>query len=276
MSGVRVTGRWLRVLRSLLPGPRATPFTAGLLLVFAASATALRWTAADDGPVLRWASTNLVNLDHHPVSALIASAFVSQGSIVRNFLILAVAGAALERRSTPVRTAAVITAGHVIASLITEGAVRIAIAMHTDSRSAARQVDIGISYVMFTVVGAALRFLPLRWRRVGVAGALAYVGAKFLRDPGMTSCGHLLSLSIGLLSWPLLVPAGDRAERPARTARCPALGSARLRITAAACLTAAGVLTACAPGQYLLGRQGRDAQCSTTMRCYPSAVQPGN
>src|SRR5580700_1377280 len=32
--------------------------------------------AHDQSPVLRWASTNVVNLRHHPVGSLVASAFI--------------------------------------------------------------------------------------------------------------------------------------------------------------------------------------------------------
>lgn len=270
-----VRGR-VQALRRVLPCPRATPFTFCLLAVLAASTAALRWTASDHRALLRWASTNLVNLSHHPVSALVASAFVSPGSIWLDVVVLAVAGAVLERGTTTARTALVLIAGHVVASLLTEGAVRIAIAVHTDPSAAARQLDVGISYVMYTAVGAALRFLPARWRRFGVVLAIAYVGSALLREPGMTTSGHLLSLGIGLVSWPLLVPRADRTARQAVIAQTPGSASTRLRITAVAVLAGLGVLTACAPGHYLVGGRGHNAQCDTTVRCFPGTAQPGN
>ncbi len=280
--------RWMRAVGSLLPGPRATPFTFVLLLMLAATTAALRWGATDDASVLRWASTNLVNLNHHPVSSLLASAFVSEGNITFDFIVLAVACAVLERRSTAMRTALVITGGHVIATLVSEGAVRIAITTHSDPRAAARQLDVGISYVMYTAVGAALGFLPARWRRLGLLAAVGYVGVPFLSDPGLTTGGHVLSLAIGLASWPFLMPTHDRAaastvrrpvrfawSRPGRLAWSRATPGSRLRIGALAALTAAGVLTACAPGHYLLGRHGHAAHCSTAVHC-AGGTQPGN
>jgi hypothetical protein len=248
--------RGLQAARALLPGPRATPFTCVLLLALAATTIVLS-AESDDSPVLRWASTNLVNLEHHPLSALVTSAFVTEGSLGLDFVLLALVCAALERRSTTARTALVVSTGHVIASLVTEGAVRIAIELHADPVTATRQLDVGFSYVLYTAVGAVLRFLPARWRRLGLVAAVGYLGVPFLRNPGMTNSGHLLCLAIGVLFWPYLGPARDPADRVASRAavsRRPRLAhGGRARLGVLALLTVMGVLTACAPGYYLFG-----------------------
>ncbi|MDT4982218.1 MAG: hypothetical protein QOG07_4097 [Pseudonocardiales bacterium] len=262
----------------MLPGPRATPFTSVLLLALAATTMFLR-AETDDSAVLRWTSTNLVNLDHHPLSALVTSAFVTEGSLGVDFVLLALVCAALERRSTTARTALVLTAGHVIASLVTEGAVRIAIALHTDPVSATRQVDVGYSYVLYTALGAVLRFVPGRWRWLGLVAAVGYLGVPFLGDPGMTTSGHLLCLAIGVLSWPYLVPARYPAERvdrrPVPVQRLGLADAGRARIGALAALAIVGVLTACTPGHYLFGPNHHQAQNVTAPQPSRTAALPG-
>ena len=268
----------LSAVRSVLPGPRATPFTCLLLLALAVTNTALQ--AKSDSPVLRWTSTNLVNLDHHPVSALVTSAFVSEGRLGVGFVLLALGCAALERRSTAARTALVLSAGHVIASLVTEGAVRIAIAVHADPASDARQVDVGYSYLLYTAVGAVLCFVPGRWRWLGLAAAVGYLGVPFLAAPGMTNSGHLLCLAIGVLFWPYLAPTLDAPE-PVDRHRAPArrtglADAGRARIGTLAALAIVGVLTACSPGHYLFGPHRHQAQVVIAPHGSRAAAVPSN
>jgi membrane associated rhomboid family serine protease len=164
----------------------------------------------------RWASTNIVNLHRHPVSAMIVSAFVLTGPSAVNVTFTAYVCGTLERRVGALRMLGVGLAGQVIASLLSEGAVRFAIHAGDETWHSAWRFDVGISYVMFTVAAAATMFAPPRIRRVlVVVGSTVTVG-QLAAYHDMTSSGHAMSYLIGLLCWPLL--SADVAERLRRRA----------------------------------------------------------
>jgi hypothetical protein len=185
-----------------LAGRAPAILTLVVLVVISDSVT--RWVLSNPEAWEQWASTNLVNLHRHPLTALVASAFVSPDVLGTDLLILAVAGFVLESRVGWRRTLAVAVAGHVIATLITEGAVLLAILSGNEARRAAWQLDVGISYVTWTVVGASLLFVPRRWRPYAVTAAAGYLVFELTVTWDMTAWGHVLSLAIGLVSWPLL------------------------------------------------------------------------
>jgi hypothetical protein len=181
-----------------------------LVVLVIISDSITRWVVRHPETWERWASTNLVNLHTHPLTALVASAFASPDVPGTDLLILAAAGVVLESRVGWRRTLAVAAAGHVIATLITEGAVLLAILSGNEARQAARQLDVGISYVTWTVLGACLLFVPGRWRRYAVTAAVGYLAIELTHTWDMTAWGHVVSLVIGLLSWPLLRAAPRR------------------------------------------------------------------
>jgi hypothetical protein len=195
---------------------RRAPGTTSLLAVVLTGTAILRWGTTDPEAVERWASTNLVNLYHHPAVALIASAFLSADAIRYQLIAFVLACAVLERRIGTPRMLAVIAAGHVIASLVTEGGVQLAILMRADSLDAAWQLDVGISYAMYTAIGAALLFVPPRFRLVAVLAVALDVIVPLVTSWDMTSSGHVLSLAIGLLTWPLLRAWLDQLASRAR------------------------------------------------------------
>jgi hypothetical protein len=134
-----------------------------------------------------------------------------------------------------------------------EGAVRLAILRHADGRAAASQLDIGISYVTYTAVGAALLFIPPRWRRLSVAVVALDLIVQLTITPTMTAWGHVLSLLIGLLSWPML-----------RTRRSPARArhAVWLRLASLGALATVGLVTAYAPGHVLRLPYANAAKCA--------------
>ncbi|HLY33455.1 MAG TPA: rhomboid-like protein [Jatrophihabitantaceae bacterium] len=183
---------------------RATPATSALVGALVATSALLSAGAVDADWLERWASTNIVNLHHHPFSAMIASAFVLTGPSVVNVGFTAYVCGVLERRVGSVRMLAVGLAGQVIASLLTEGAVRFAIRTGNESWSSAWRFDVGISYVMFTVAAAATLLAPVRLRRVLLFVGVAVTAGQLAAYHDMTSSGHAMSYVIGLLCWPLL------------------------------------------------------------------------
>lgn len=212
-SAVRRVGR---TARSVLPGPD-TPLTLVVLVVFGVTNLALRWSGPADADVMQWASTNLVNLHRHPAAAMLASIFVSPVAVPSDLMVLAAAGAVLERRAGPLRVAVIALLGHVIATLVTEGAVWAAIWSHVELRAAAWQLDIGISYVAITVAAAALCYITWPWRAAALAGLAVWVLVPLAEHPDLAGSGHVLSMMIGLTCWHWLpVPADARATTPAR------------------------------------------------------------
>ncbi|MDP9092165.1 MAG: hypothetical protein M3N95_04285 [Actinomycetota bacterium] len=198
-----------RVLRAGHLAGRA-PAISALVVLVTISDSVTRWVVSNPDAWEQWASTNLVNLHRHPLTALFASAFVSPDVLGTDLLILAVAGILLESRVGWRRTLGVAAAGHVLATLITEGAVLLAILSGNEARQAAWQLDVGISYVTWTVLGASLLFVPRPWRGYAVTAALGYLVVQLTFTWDMTAWGHVTSLVIGLLSWPLLKAAPKR------------------------------------------------------------------
>ena len=191
------------------------PVTAGLVAVILAGYVVMRWTVHDPEALERWASTNLVNLYRRPVVSLVASAFLSSSGIPFDRFGLALAAAVIERRVGGVRMLGTVAAGHVLATLATEGAVGLAILAGYESTTAAWQMDVGISYLSWTAIGAALAFAPRLWRPWAVMAAVLYLGAHLAVAWDMTAWGHVLSLLIGFASWPLLRHAARRRLRAA-------------------------------------------------------------
>jgi len=167
----------------------------------------------------RWASTNVANLHTHPVSAMIVSAFVLTGPCIVNIGLTGFVCSVLERKAGALRMLAVGIAGQVIASLVTEGAVRLAIRTGSESWAAAFRFDVGISYVMFTVAAAATMFAPARMRRGLLVVGTVVTLAQLVAYHDMTSSGHAVSYAIGLLCWPLLSRDVTRPRLRKRAAR---------------------------------------------------------
>jgi hypothetical protein len=214
-----LTRRPYRALRALLGTAVAAPATTAVVSGLVLTVALISSGVIDADTVQRWASTNLVNLYHHPISAMVVSAFVLTGPSIAGIAVAAVVCGLLERRVGARRMLAVAAAGQVIPSLITEGAVRLAIHAGGESRAAAVRFDVGISYVTFSVAAALTRFAPARWRRVVLAAGLAITVAQFAVEHDMTSSGHALAYGVGLLCWPLLDrheqshPIGSRSRR---------------------------------------------------------------
>ncbi|MFD9814362.1 rhomboid-like protein [Streptomyces sp. NPDC059080] len=215
VSGAVRSGRWAW---RLLPGPRATPFTFwyALLLMgtslFAAYADPVRVAE-----LLRGSSTDAAHLAATPLRVLVASALWIDGGLLSGFacaFVVVLAG--LERRVGAVRTVAVFLGGHVLATLATELPVGAAVATGALPPGAAHRLDYGISYGVMTCAGALAGLLPgrLRWPLLGGAGYYVTADLLTFADP-LSSCGHLLSLTLGVTAWPLL-RRGRSGPRPVR------------------------------------------------------------
>lgn len=199
----------LRMATRVLPSPRATPLATSLVIGLLVSAVLLDTHPGDVAAVVGWASTNVHNLARHPVAAMIASAFVVPGLPSASVAIIAVSCAALERRIGTRRTVLLALSGQVLATLLTEYGATLGAQLHLWRASPVDRPDVGVSYVMFSVLAASWLLLEGRARALGIAATSAWASVMFLLSPGMTSTGHLLSVAFGLATMRLV-------RRPAR------------------------------------------------------------
>jgi hypothetical protein len=200
------------VVREVLPGTD-TPVTTATLLALVITTIVLKVGMRSDVDALHWASTNLVNLQTHPVAALFASIVVTSGPGAAVGIVLALTGPALERRAGHLRALVILLVGHIVATLASEGGLRAAIWAHSTSRSAAFQLDIGASYVAYTAWGALMRYIPRQWRALygAVLAACTLIPLAIMRD--MVGWGHLASALLGLLSWHWLPDSAGHRQR---------------------------------------------------------------
>lgn len=198
-----VAGGAARRALDALPHPRRTPFTFGYLMVLLATTLLLFGISDNTADVLMGAtSTNLHELAHHPVFVLIASAaWLPSQDWLYYALAFTLLLAPLERRLGTARAVLVVATGHVLVSLLTEGAVGVGIVLHKLPVTEATQIDVGPSYLLMTAIGATIGLLPtaIRWPVLGTAAFwLVY---PLLDGLDMTDLGHLLCLFTGVASW---------------------------------------------------------------------------
>ncbi|MCH5676452.1 rhomboid-like protein [Streptomyces gilvus] len=198
--------RTLRVWR-ILPTPTGTPFTFGYAALLAVTST----IATLASPSLRNAlyqasSTDVAHLLRTPVQVLIASALWVAGGFTSPYVIcFLLVLTALERRLGGARTAVVFLLGHILATLATEGSVGVAVLAGHLPDSSLHRLDYGISFGVATSVGALAGLLPpwVRWPMLTVFAGMLLQDLSAFTDP-MTDWGHLISLTIGITTWPLI------------------------------------------------------------------------
>ncbi|MFJ5030654.1 rhomboid-like protein [Streptomyces sp. NPDC088560] len=191
----------------LLPTPAATPFTFGYAALLAVTSAVA--AVADPGlmnTLYQGSSTDVAHLVQSPAVVLLASALWIAGGILSPYsaafvLVLT----ALERRIGGGRAACVFLAGHVLATLATEVPVGLAVLAGHLPATSLHRLDYGISFGVAASIGSLAGLLRpwFRWPLLTVvAGLLLNDLAEFV-DP-MTDWGHLIALTIGVLSWPLV------------------------------------------------------------------------
>jgi hypothetical protein len=175
---------------------RSVPLTCSVVLLVLLATLLLRTHPADLDDVVAWSSTNLHNLARHPIGSLVASAFVIPGGVLPELALVAGGLLRLERAIGARTTLAVAAGGHVIATLLTEYGAGLAGQLQLVAAAPDRP-DVGISYLMFAVLGGAIVLRSGALRLLGSLILAAWVAVPLLLAPGMTSTGHLLSLGIG-------------------------------------------------------------------------------
>jgi hypothetical protein len=171
-------------------------------------------TPADSAGFKRYVSTNLDNLQHHPVQSIVGSAFLVDAPLTRVFTLgfggtlitlvlgIAIVLARLESRLGAARAYAVFTAGHIGATLIVAGLIAAAVAIGWYPEQVRSAFDFGISYGSQAALGCAtLTLVPRRLRTAWFLlvitwplGGMSIVG----RLPDFATLGHWVSAGIGL------------------------------------------------------------------------------
>ncbi|MFI6400661.1 rhomboid-like protein [Streptomyces sp. NPDC050548] len=213
----------------LLPTPNGTPFTFGYASLLVVTSLIAQYADPTLVNQLHQASsTDVTHLLRDPFLVLVASALWIVGGVLSPyaFLFLLVL-TALERRIGGVRAAGVFLTGHILATLATEGTVGLAVLAGHLPDTSLHRFDYGISFGVAASTGA-LAGLLRPWLGLPLLALFGWTLVSDLMaftDP-MTNWGHLISLTIGVATWPL-IRRWQRAERMARFA-LPRVGVARV------------------------------------------------
>ncbi|MER5547078.1 rhomboid-like protein [Streptomyces sp. NPDC002589] len=197
---------------------RSAPGTYVWLAVLFITTVALhQMSPAFEQHFLRQRSTNIHELSHNPVRVLVASAlWIDSGHWLPYVLLYSVFHAQAERWLGTPRWLAVCALAHVLASLISEGALLVAIQGGMAHRSAVNTLDIGVSYALAGVIAVLTYRITPPWRYPYLLAVLIFYGLPLAEGPTFTDLGHFLSVLIGLACYPLARGRG-KAWNPKET-----------------------------------------------------------
>lgn len=150
-------------------------------------------------------SSNLHQLAHHPVRALLGSAFWIEdpAGIVLYAALFELLHAPVERWLGTAKWLFIVAAAHVTATLVSQQVVLAAIRLHDVPRSMAHVVDIGVSYGLAASAGVLTYRLARPWRWLYLAGVVAFFVVPLVTDRTYTDLGHTIALAVGLACYPL-------------------------------------------------------------------------
>ncbi|MGW4685239.1 rhomboid-like protein [Streptomyces sp. NPDC004244] len=185
---------------------RSSPGTHIWLLVIAITSLVVVITPDHlESVLLHRHSSNIHELTRHPVRALLSSAFwiENPASLALYAVLFEVFHAPVERWLGTLRWLAIVATAHITATLISQKLVLTAIQDHRAPHSMVHVVDVGVSYGLAASIGVLTYRLPSPLRWFYLAGAVAFFGVPLLTGATFTDLGHAISLSVGLLAWPL-------------------------------------------------------------------------
>lgn len=197
---------------------RSAPGTYIWLAILFLTTVALHYMSpAFEQQFLRQRSTNLHELSDNPVRVLIASAmWIDGGHWMPYAFLYTVFHAPAERWLGTVRWLTVCVAAHVLATLISEGALLKGIHDGIAPQSAADTLDFGVSYALAGVIGVLAYRIATPWRYPYIAVVLLVYGLPLTESPTFTDLGHFVSVWIGLACFPLVRGRG-KAWNPKET-----------------------------------------------------------
>ncbi|MEU2734988.1 rhomboid-like protein [Streptomyces sp. NPDC007095] len=197
---------------------RSAPGTYVWLAILFVTTVALHHMSPDfEADFLRQRSTNIHELSNDPVRVLFTSAMWIDGGLWLPYAVLfTVFHAQAERWLGTLRWLAVAGAAHILATLISEGALLGAIKRGAAPHSAVETLDIGVSYALAGVIGVLTYRVASPWRYLYLAVILVVYGLPLLTGRTFTDFGHFISILIGLLCFPLVRGRG-KAWNPKET-----------------------------------------------------------
>lgn len=188
-----------------------------LAAVCAAEITYVLLSPSDRAAVLRWASTNVHNLQHNPAGSLIASAFFPQGYLLAWPALIALGLFGANHALGNWRTAVTCAAGHLAATLVGEVIVAYRVT-HGGLPAADRYlVDVGMSYVVVSAIAVALLYGGWLARTAAALDLvlLISVGHIFagLSQLEVSAVGHVTAMLTGAVLGTLLIRQWRRKAR---------------------------------------------------------------
>lgn len=182
-------------------------------------------SARQKAELLRLASTNVTNLTHDPIAVMVASAYLTQASLLAWLVLIPLAMFGANRALGNWRVALVCVAGHVVGTLVSEGIQAYRVAHRLLPPSAGHIIDVGPSYVVISavVVAVMLGSWPARVAALADFAILVFVGHIFsgLASLDVAAVGHLVAMTVAAVLGGLL--AAQRRRSSAGTA--PTLAS---------------------------------------------------
>ena len=171
----------------------------------------------DQAAVIGWASTNVHNLQHHPVGSMVASAFVANAFATSWPALIALAMFGANSVLGNWRTALVCAAGHVAGTLVSEGIAAYRISRRLLPESSRHIIDVGPSYVVVSAIVVALLY-GSRLARAAAAldlAVLVFVGDIFggLSQLDVAAVGHLTAMSVAAAGGSVLLWQLRRRQR---------------------------------------------------------------
>ncbi|MDO3639321.1 rhomboid-like protein [Mycolicibacterium arseniciresistens] len=180
-------------------GRLSAPLTYGWLAVLLVTTRLQRAAGRKRSRLLRQQSTNLHHLSREPLRVLVASLFWLDGRRWWPYVpVYAAVLAPAERRMGSGRWLLVGLTAHIVGTVAGQGYLRRSIRTGQAPSRLENARDVGVSYFVLGVAGAASRYLPRRYRAgAQVLGAGALV-VDVVVQPTYTEVGHLTAFLTGL------------------------------------------------------------------------------
>ena len=173
----------------------------------------------DHAALLRWASTNVVNLRHDPAGSMVVSAFLPSSYPAAWPALIALCLFGANRALGNWRTAVVCAAGHVIGTLVSEGIVDYRVGYGQLPAAATRILDVGPSYVVMAAIAVAVLYgsWPARVAAAVDFAILVFTSAIFagLTSLDVDAVGHATALVVAVLLGSALMWQRRRASQAA-------------------------------------------------------------
>ncbi|WP_312866225.1 rhomboid-like protein [Streptomyces boluensis] len=185
---------------------RSAPGTHAWLLIILATSLVIAFSSQGlEQYLLHRTSSNLHELDRHPVQSLLLSAFwiENPASLPTYVLLFEIVHARVERGIGTARWLLVVTTAHIAATLVSQKVVLVRIENHDASRRMLHVVDIGVSYGLAASAGVLTYLVPGRWKWLYAAALTAFFAVPLATGGTFTDLGHAIALAVGFAAWPL-------------------------------------------------------------------------